>query len=1207
MFKTFVLFVILLPLSCFAQIAISGRVLSKVDNKPAANASVFLSNATIGAKTADDGTFTLRSLKPGKYDLVVSIVGFDTYNQTIVVGDKDISLSDIVLTPKSNVLSEVTIKVKRDPYRSRNLDWFKADFLGTSYLARECTILNPDKLDLDYDDATGVLTASSYDFLVIENPELGYRIKYLLADFTSNLKDSTAKKVYYKGSVLYEEMKGTPAQEKRWRRNRQEVYETSAMHFLRAAAADRVADEGFRVLKYSVMANPARPADPVIDAKIKLFKDISPQRDSLSYWVKKSKLPRTLQKLLRDPMKAEEFVTPADQPGLYNLMCSDGALYVTYNKNRRFSTRDRLEYLEDPRNTENSLINFGTPNVLFYKNGVIANPYSVLYNGAWGRSRLADLLPVDYEALPEGIAAADSTAAEKAVARMTAFADQHPSEKSYLHFDKPYYAAGDTLYFKAYVTIGEDHRLSVQNGVLHVDLINTADKIDRSIKLQLVDGISWGDFALPDSLPKGNYRVRAYTNLMRNEGNGAYFEQVIPVGSNHVSKAPAGQAKNAVAADKARADIQFFPEGGQMVAGIRSKIAFKAIGPNGAGIAVKGTIVDNENKEVAAFTSEHLGMGYFYLTPQQGRYYKANVTYADSTTATTDLPKAEEKGIVLSVNNDSLPKASVKIEASKAVYDENKGKEYSLLIYSGGVAATVSCKLDEPVITLDILKRRLHTGVATLTLFSPNGEPLCERLIFVQKYDQLDLSISTNKSAYTKREKADFKLIAKTRADEPSMGHFSVAVIDETKTPVNENAESTIGGYLLLTSDLKGYVEQPNYYFNDPSAKRLTDLDLVMLTHGYRKFEWKKLLNNSYPPLAYRPENAFDITGTATTLMGKPLAKGIISLIKMRDGSYLRDTMDNKGRFHFNNLVFMDSTRFMLQAINAKGKNNTKLTYDGEAAGPAVMPAISILNGGTDQLMAAYMQNNQRQLDDIAQYGILNGRMLKDVTIKGFKKTINSPILATQLVSPEFADQYITPDQMAKGGRLADRLMGVLHGIVIRRDSTLESKAYLHGTRMRVILDGNDTDGDLDEIDGDDVESIEVLKFNSSVGAYSSFAGSIGQNKGGTAGILVITSKKAKGLQVGDIAAVGILPVMPKGFYKAREFYSPKYDHPEPTDNRPDLRTTIFWQPELVTGEDGTATFNFYNADGPGTYRVVIEGIDLKGNIGRSVYRYKVQ
>jgi len=246
--------------------------------------------------------------------------------------------------------------------------------------------------------------------------------------------------------------------------------------------------------------------------------------------------------------------------------------------------------------------------------------------------------------------------------------------------------------------------------------------------------------------------------------------------------------------------------------------------------------------------------------------------------------------------------------------------------------------------------------------------------------------------------------------------------------------------------------------------------------------------------------------------------------------------------------------------------------------------------------MSDYMDNNRKQQDEIAEYGTINGKMLKTVIINEKKPDEDNPY--HNLVSPQFADQIIHSDEMAKGGTFPEKIQGVLHGGHIAMGGAPGSEAYaiLSGASgpMKIILDGADMGFDLNKITGLDIESVEVLKSPGASGIYRTMNG-----------VLIINTKK--GLQPEDIASIGVLPISPKGFYIAREFYSPKYDQSNLTNNRPDLRSTIFWKPELVTDKNGNASFEYYNADDKGSYRIVVEGIDDKGNIGRQVYRYKVE
>ncbi len=739
--------------------------------------------------------------------------------------------------------------------------------------------------------------------------------------------------------------------------------------------------------------------------------------------------------------------------------------------------------------------------------------------------------------------------------------------------------------------MGERLNLSEISRILHVDLINTNNKIDQSIKLQLVNGLGWGDFALPDSLPKGNYRIRAYTQWMRNEGN--YFEQTIPIGTVHSQKVPESSTARSNSSN-AKPDIQFFAEGGNLINGIRSKIAFKAIGSNGLGIEAKGTIVDNTGKTVTQFIAAHLGMGYFYLEPEAGKTYKADIIFADGSRSTVGLPLAVAKGISLSVNNDSLPKATVKIECNSVYYKENKGKSYTLLIYSGGLATTVDLKLDSMATTLDILKRRLHTGITRVTLFSSTNEPLGERLMFVQNYDQLNLDLNSDKLSYKPKEKVSIKLNAKTRTDSVDIGHFSVSVIDESKVPIEENTETTILTNLLLTSDLKGTVEQPNYYFTDLTDEKLKELDLVMLTHGYREFEWKRVLSNDYSPIAWQPERSLQISGTAESLFGKPLPRAPVSLISFVPKSLTRTVADNNGKFLFDTLEFNDSIKFVLQAVNGKGKNKTKFVYNADKP-PVVSPSAAHSDNAGTKIPMVYLDNSKKQQEELSRLDFGKSKMLKEVKIRAVKK--DDQYETQSFAGAGNADQVMHSEEIERiRGPLSISLDGRLRGVNFF--GWFPHKVPFVGAGlggpMLVVIDGAEG-GDLNSLNSGDIETVEVLKY-----AAASIYGMQGGN-----GVLVITTKRFAGTDWKDVVAVGILPITIQGYYKAREFYSPKYES-NITNLHPDLRSTIYWNPELVTDNDGNTSFEYYNADGKGNYRVVIEGIDEKGNIGRQIYRYKV-
>ena len=793
----------------------------------------------------------------------------------------------------------------------------------------------------------------------------------------------------------------------------------------------------------------------------------------------------------------------------------------------------------------------------------------------------------------------DSTAIKNAVAKLRALLTDHIAEKAYLQLDRPYacYLAGETVYFKAYVTKGERHDLTNISAMLHVDLINKDSKIMQSVLLQLNSGVGWGDFALPDTLQKGSYRIRAYTEWMRNEKNLNFFEEYISVSSpNNADRAAEAVKQNN------RPVLQFFPEGGSLVADIRSKIAFKAVGADGLGISFKGVVVNNDNKEVAKIEPSHLGLGVFSLLPEEGVKYKAKVTFADGSQSTVELPAVEPKGITLSVNTDDPAKLSIEIKANRAYYKENLNKQLNLLIYWAGAIRTINTKLDNSILGLDLPTNNFRTGLLQVTLLAQTGEPLNERMVFIQNPDLLNLSLSANKPAFTKRSDVNIDLNARNKDGSPVSGYFSVSVVDESKILVDENTEHSILSYLLLTSDLKGYVEQPNYYFANVTNESRANLDALMLTQGYRRFVWKELLNdNPNTAMAYKPEQYLDITGTLTTKAGVPITNASIILLPL--GNSVKT--NQQGKFLFAKVAFQNGTDFILKTNSSSGKNAAVIKLDNPGPGPTVGPdgfPESKYNATADIL--ASLQGSQSQGYTTANNGS-SRVLLNNNSITGPKRTDN--YRSSNLSGPGHADQVIKGDEIKNSPTLSTGLNGrargidFVNGVPYLKNNQVVSAGSSVTEAMLIVVDGvvSNPGTSIDILNPSNVETVEVLKGNN--GAI------YGLNSNG--GVMVITTRQGGSEAVAESKEMspGVFSIKPMGYYKAREFYAPSYNAGQPSGNVPDNRTTVFWKPDVTTSTNGTASFKYFNADGTGNYRVVVEGIDINGNIGRQVLRYKVE
>ena len=881
----------------------------------------------------------------------------------------------------------------------------------------------------------------------------------------------------------------------------------------------------------------------------------------------------------------------------------------------------------------------------------------------------------------------DDEPVKKILDQLEKYRSEYPQEKVHIHLDKPYYAIGDNIWFKAYVVTAEKNQLSNLSKILYVELINEKDSVKQSVMLNLKAGLASGDFRLTDSLREGNYRIRAFTTWMRNFGNEYYFDKTISIGnsvSNNIyteakyTFTQVGANNHRVVADikytylddvpvskkevnydiqlnfrsvakgkgftddngnlkitftnnqpfilktgkiyttiklnessvskiipiKATSnnvDVKFFPESGDMVAGLRTKVAFKAIGNDGLSVPISGFIADNGEGKVADFKTEHAGMGTFSILPEPGKTYTAHVKFDDGSEKSYPLPRVLPQGYLLSINNLNADKLIIKVQASESVMADS---EITLVAQANGSAIYVSkSKFNSRTLTAEIPKSRFPTGIVQFTLFSQDNDPLAERLVFVNSADELNLAIKSDKAVYAKREKVKIAVEVKDQTGKPVIGSFSMAVTDESKAPFDEDKETSILSNLLLTSDLKGYVEQPNYYFSNINLDKIKQLDNLMLTQGWRRFAWKNILANNFTNLSFQPETTVQISGSVRSINDKPVIGGKVTLISSAGDVFMLDTLtDGNGRFNFPNLYFNDSTKFVIQARNAKGKKNVSIELDRMAAQLVTKNKNEAeIEVNVNKTLDVYLKNSRNQFDYLVKNGFANRSiMLAEVKIVEKKKLAKN---SSNLNGAGNADYVVTSDQLKYCLRLTQCLQSLVPGVIVQNGIAYSTRSMYSSfsglVPMQLIIDGMYVDPTfLDNVNPVDIDAIEVLKSGGNTAIY-------GIRGGG--GVLIITTKRGERNLNYSRYATGIANYNPKGYYKAREFYSPNYANPNEKPGLKDLRTTIYWNPNVVTDLLGKASVEFYNADGPGSYRAIIEGLNAEGKLGRSIYRYTVK
>ena len=583
-----------------------------------------------------------------------------------------------------------------------------------------------------------------------------------------------------------------------------------------------------------------------------------------------------------------------------------------------------------------------------------------------------------------------SDAGEKNFTRVVSAMQQYTSaglsEKIHIQFNKSAYIIGDTAWFKVYVTNALDNRLSVISKVVYINL-QSADGDIKKMILPVDAGMASAQFILSNyNYQAGVYKLIAYTNWMRNFGDDFFYTQPLVIEENssdlrtHSYQLPLLGKKNL------SESIDFFPEGGSLVSGIRSKIAFKASGKAGSGTEVSGYIVDENDQKVAVFKSAHAGIGVFPLTPTMGQTYKAVITEGVYKGRKFAMPKVLDKDFVLSVNK--LGDDSILVRVSKSGIESSK--IVNLLIQSNcQVRQALSLPMAGTSISFAISNGQLARGINQITLFSAENLPLAERLIFINTAEQVKTSVSTDKQIYESRTLLNLELSIVDKENKGIVGGYSIAVgkVDEDNFVIG--SWDNIFTNLVLTSDLQDYIEKPNYYFTDLNKQRDLELDALMLTQKWSRFTWNEVLSGVKRKLNFKAEDGVHVSGVVSSTKGKPVSGAKVSFVAAKELIFLNTISDENGRFSFNDLPFTDSVNVILQAKDAKGSYNIKIVLDeiDEWEAPLFTKnTLRIKSVATDKVLISEPFEPAKQPTPSSK--IIQGKTLRTVEIKTKRRPV---------------------------------------------------------------------------------------------------------------------------------------------------------------------------------------------------------------------------
>ena len=768
------------------------------------------------------------------------------------------------------------------------------------------------------------------------------------------------------------------------------------------------------------------------------------------------------------------------------------------------------------------------------------------------------------------------------------------AEKVYLHLDKDFYGSGETIWFKAFVLNLQTLNPDNMSSVLYVDLSNSKGEVIFHGRFPVDEYGAAASIDLPENLVSGYYRLKSYTHWMKNYSSEFFYDELIriynPNDLDHDKELERREPDF---------DLQFFPEGGTLITGISTQIAFRATDQDGLGIDISGKIVGETNSFVTEIHTRYDGMGGFFVLPQKERL-RAIVEYQGMTKEFL-LPKPEEEGYSLSVNNLNDNSLQVKIRSTESFF----GKEIFLVGQSrGGLYHFEKIRIMNGSSFFQIDKLKLPQGIFQLTIFDNAYNPVCERVVFVRKDQQIQKDLSLKDPLIYARKKIEMSVRLTDGYGQPIRGGIvSVSITDkdhQSKEVKTDNIQSN----LYLLSNMKGYLDNPGFYFMATDRDTNIALDLAVLTHEWRKIVWRSRYITDSNPSIYLHESGNVISGKAFKSGSDDVfTNGFITIFSLDEThpGVWRTTTDNFGNFSLFGFPILDSIKVMTKSIDQKGRMSwVDLVIDKSEPFPDIKPISINKRLPWDENIEYYLEKVRGRSKIAESLKLKDQLLLKEVVVTS--RRYNNSYYGT----PDAV--IIMSDDMPVFNNIFDLLRGRVAGVRVM-GSGMNATVNIRGSGglggqypPLFLLDGTPiisgfssvTDQEtytsiinpiLMSINPNDIERIDVLKNPGTIGVFGM--------RGVNGVISIITKSEIKREDNSISKGFGELTIT--NYSSVREFTARAYDDPEKSHVLPDMRTSLYWNPHTVINDQGMIEIEFFNSDEAKRFQIEVQGVTESG------------